>query len=151
MYNLEYFDWFLLHVHAAPEPICDPHLKLITTTMSANVEIAIPLPLDNVVEPAYVSAPIPMSFPAVLRNPKLTDRFAHLRISASGTRDITPVQPKKNSREDREGKRWVRRRENGWYIELTIYMLLITVLCSPLCWKSAHRRSVQGRFLFDLS
>jgi hypothetical protein len=55
--------------------------------------------------------PIPMSFPAVLRNPKLTDRLSHLHIAAGI--DTVPARIKKNFREGREGKRWVRRKENG--------------------------------------
>jgi hypothetical protein len=51
--------------------------------------------------------PVPMSFPSILRNSGLTraSRYAHL---------VDPVQPKKVwRRNDNEGKRWVRRRENG--------------------------------------
>ena len=49
--------------------------------------------------------PMPMSFPSVLRNSGLASRYAHL---------VDPVQPKKVwRRNDNEGRRWVRRRENG--------------------------------------
>ena len=48
---------------------------------------------------------VPMSFPSILRNSGLTGRYAHL---------VDPVQPKKVwRRNDNDGKRWVRRRENG--------------------------------------
>jgi len=46
-----------------------------------------------------------MSFPSILRNSGLTSHYVHL---------VDPVQPKKVwRRDDNEGKRWVRRRENG--------------------------------------
>lgn len=49
--------------------------------------------------------PVPMSFPSVLRNSGLTSHYARL---------VDPVQPKKVwRRNDNDGKRWVRRRENG--------------------------------------
>jgi hypothetical protein len=52
--------------------------------------------------------PVPMSFPCVLRNSGLSSRYAHL------VDPVGPVQPKKVwRRNDNEGKRWVRRRENG--------------------------------------
>lgn len=62
-----------------------------------------------------VISPVPMSFPAILRNAKLADRFAHLRESSvaddRGTQQLIPS--KKRSRDEKEGKRWVRRRENA--------------------------------------
>ena len=65
------------------------------------------------------NGPIPMSFPAILRHPGLSDRFAHLRIQAR----VVPspsgsVSVKRNRREDKEGKRWVRRKENGSSFQL---------------------------------
>jgi len=57
-----------------------------------------------------------MSFPAILRNPGITDRFAHLRIDANGTSSAVAHVPKKSRRDEKEGKRWVRRKENGaWF------------------------------------
>ena len=51
--------------------------------------------------------PVPMSFPSILRNSGLTSRYVHLQ-------GVDPVQPKKFwRRNDNDGKRWVRRRENG--------------------------------------
>lgn len=60
--------------------------------------------------------PVPMSFPAVLRSSGLVDRYAHLRLAAgksqnSGTSSY--FAPKKSRRDEKEGKRWVRRKENG--------------------------------------
>lgn len=56
--------------------------------------------------------PVPMSFPAVLRNQGISDRFAHLRSGSLGSVSA-PVVPKKSRRDDKDGKRWVRRKENG--------------------------------------
>jgi hypothetical protein len=53
------------------------------------------------------AGPVPLSFPAILRNPRLGDRFAH---------EDPPQSLQRRARKDRpepEGKRWVRRRENG--------------------------------------
>ena len=47
--------------------------------------------------------PVPLSFPAILRNPKL----AHLHQDPPAQRKV------KQDRPEPEGKRWVRRRENG--------------------------------------
>src|SRR5258708_15184111 len=55
--------------------------------------------------------PVPMSFPSILRNSGITGRYAHLVETRSST---VPAQPTKVwRRNDNEGKRWVRRRENG--------------------------------------
>lgn len=65
--------------------------------------------------------PIPMSFPAILRNPGIGDRFAHLhRIDSAQLRGsvaaaATAASKKKNRRDEKEGKRWVRRKDNGAY------------------------------------
>lgn len=60
------------------------------------------------------SGPLPMSFPAVLRTVGLSDRFAHLRIAPNRpSANPAPTAPPKKRREEREGKRWVRRKENG--------------------------------------
>ncbi|KAF9650854.1 hypothetical protein BDM02DRAFT_3154631 [Thelephora ganbajun] len=60
-----------------------------------------------------------MSFPAILRAPQLADRFAHLRLASASdesTSDATRPVVKKNKREDREGKRWIRRKENSRFV-----------------------------------
>ncbi|KAF9528464.1 hypothetical protein CPB83DRAFT_311205 [Crepidotus variabilis] len=66
---------------------------------------------------ANSGAPI-LSFPAILRNPGLTSRFAHLHSpSVSGdTATQTPVQTRKRLREQNEGKRWVRRKDNASFV-----------------------------------
>ena len=51
------------------------------------------------------AGPVPLSFPAILRNPGLSDRFAD-----------PPQSLQRRAKKDRpepEGKRWARRRENG--------------------------------------
>lgn len=56
--------------------------------------------------------PVALSFPSILRNPGLTSRYAHL-VQPTGP-PSAPIQPKKVwRRNDNEGKRWVRRLENG--------------------------------------
>ncbi|KXN90876.1 hypothetical protein AN958_03530 [Leucoagaricus sp. SymC.cos] len=64
------------------------------------------------------SAPV-LSFPAILRNPGLKDRYAHLYGGASINRD-QPVSEqacvKKVRRDQNEGKRWVRRKDNAHFV-----------------------------------
>lgn len=56
-----------------------------------------------------------LSFPAILRNPGLTNRFAHLHEGGLTHHNAVPVKPaaKRRIRENNEGKRWVRRSDNG--------------------------------------
>ncbi|KAI0705074.1 hypothetical protein C8T65DRAFT_653130 [Cerioporus squamosus] len=54
------------------------------------------------------NGPVPMSFPAILRNPGLSDRFAHLRLRTQSPAASTPVA------------RWVRRKENGTCSRITL-------------------------------
>lgn len=56
-------------------------------------------------------APVPLSFPAILRNPGVSHRFAHLHADQTISRSL-PVK-KSIKRDDNEGKRWVRRKDNG--------------------------------------
>ncbi|KAI1795687.1 hypothetical protein LXA43DRAFT_1167359 [Ganoderma leucocontextum] len=58
-----------------------------------------------------------MSFPAILRNPGLSDRFAHLRVQThTAPPPSVSVSAKRNRRDDKEGKRWVRRKENARFV-----------------------------------
>jgi len=60
--------------------------------------------------------PLPLSFPAILRNSSITTRFAHLHSSNKDELDTPPpTVVKKTKRGENEGKRWVRRKENGTY------------------------------------
>ncbi|PCH35929.1 hypothetical protein WOLCODRAFT_166548 [Wolfiporia cocos MD-104 SS10] len=72
---------------------------------AASVQPSAPAPA------APTDGPAPMSFPAILRTPGLSDRFAHLR-PAVGNKVAVPAVPKRNGRDDKEGKRWVRRKES---------------------------------------
>ncbi|KAI0630247.1 hypothetical protein C8Q77DRAFT_1219840 [Trametes polyzona] len=56
-----------------------------------------------------------MSFPAILRNPGMPDRFAHLHIPTERTVP-SASGPRRSKREDKEGKRWVRRKENARFV-----------------------------------
>ncbi|KAF9241555.1 hypothetical protein BU15DRAFT_73281 [Melanogaster broomeanus] len=56
--------------------------------------------------------PVPLSFPAILRNPKLSNRFAHLSVS-SQDQSLHYSAKHKKDRVEHEGKRWARRRENA--------------------------------------
>ncbi|KAI0329710.1 hypothetical protein GY45DRAFT_1252279 [Cubamyces sp. BRFM 1775] len=55
-----------------------------------------------------------MSFPAILRNPGLSDRFSHLRVPTE--RASSSVSVRKSKRDEKEGKRWVRRKENSRFV-----------------------------------
>lgn len=68
--------------------------------------------------------PVPLSFPAVLRNSKLGDRFAHLKEGLS-QRGPQITSKSKRIRTEQEGKRWVRRRDNG---ELRHIRAVITLI-----------------------
>ncbi|KAF9449180.1 hypothetical protein P691DRAFT_667963 [Macrolepiota fuliginosa MF-IS2] len=64
------------------------------------------------------SAPV-LSFPAILRNPGLKDRYAHLRGgNIAGQDQGIPGQIvfKKIRRDQNEGKRWIRRRDNAHFV-----------------------------------
>lgn len=112
---------------AVPLPIVDDSepaaagLPLLSMTAPSS---ALPgaMPIDDVSsqKPSEAQAladdsPVPLSFPAILRNPKLADRYAHLR-ERSGT-----APPKssisKARRDEHEGKRWIRRRENAKFAD----------------------------------
>lgn len=66
------------------------------------------------------NGPVPMSFPALLRSSGLGDRFAHLRSGFGGQAESsggsTTSKKAKNKRDDNEGKRWVRRKENARFV-----------------------------------
>lgn len=64
-------------------------------------------------------APIPLSFPSILRNPGIASRFAYLSDSAPDkSKPIAPKKHKTLRRDDNEGKRWIRRKENGSVIAI---------------------------------
>ncbi|KAF8902894.1 hypothetical protein CPB84DRAFT_1775131 [Gymnopilus junonius] len=59
-----------------------------------------------------------LSFPAILRNPGLTDRYAHLRESAAGhaPNQQSKTTFRKKHKYDNEGKRWIRRKDNARFV-----------------------------------
>ncbi|KAF9010651.1 hypothetical protein BDQ17DRAFT_1346617 [Cyathus striatus] len=61
-----------------------------------------------------------LSFPAILRNPGLNNRYAHLEGTLSPARNNSPptasAVAKKRLREQNEGKRWVRRKDNVKFV-----------------------------------
>ncbi|THU95368.1 hypothetical protein K435DRAFT_755853 [Dendrothele bispora CBS 962.96] len=60
--------------------------------------------------------PIPLSFPAILRNPGVPSRYAHLQELK--TKANAPSQKTRKSRvNDNEGRRWVRRKENAQFVD----------------------------------
>lgn len=58
---------------------------------------------------------VPLSFPSILRNPGIASRYAYLSDSTpqSVPKPIVPKKHKHLRRDDNEGKRWIRRKENG--------------------------------------
>lgn len=110
---------------------------------SALITMALYAPSDDRdLPPIEDSGRIPMSFPAILRHPGLSDRHTHL-YSPSSTSVPGVAKPyKKTKRNDNEGKRWVRRRDNGWYICCmsgpTAADYSISNQFSPLYGQSAH-------------
>ncbi|KAI0320779.1 hypothetical protein OF83DRAFT_1103179 [Amylostereum chailletii] len=60
---------------------------------------------------------VPLSFPAILRNSSLSSRLAHLDAEFGQTRPKAPpaISRKNVRRDDNEGKRWVRRKENALF------------------------------------
>jgi hypothetical protein len=60
---------------------------------------------------ALDDGPVPLSFPAILRNPNLANRYAYLHERPAIAHPKTSLS--KARRDEHEGKRWIRRRENG--------------------------------------
>lgn len=84
-----------------------------------------------------------MSFPALLRTPGLSDRFAHLRIRPTEKAAPTASAARRNKRDDKEGKRWVRRKENGVFAHSTTPLSVCsTSESSHVRGQRTHRRPV---------
>ncbi|KAK0485722.1 hypothetical protein IW261DRAFT_1451667 [Armillaria novae-zelandiae] len=62
--------------------------------------------------------PVPLSFPAILRNSGLRDRFAHLHASKPFPPASHTTYPSKKARkrDDNDGKRWIKRKENAQFV-----------------------------------
>lgn len=54
-------------------------------------------------------APIPLSFPALLRNPGITNRYGQLKPE----RSHVAFTVRRLRRDENEGKRWLRRKDNS--------------------------------------
>ncbi|KIY74367.1 hypothetical protein CYLTODRAFT_484683 [Cylindrobasidium torrendii FP15055 ss-10] len=80
------------------------------------VENTEPVPATALPEPTTgLLDPIPLSFPAFLRNPGIQDQFAHL--NGVGRKSTASAIPRRTRRRDEnDGKRWVRRKENERFI-----------------------------------
>ena len=66
-----------------------------------------------------------LSFPAILRNPGLANRYAHLHdTKAQGDTYISHLTRttsiKKSRRDQNEGRRWVRRKDNGEFVAICL-------------------------------
>ncbi|KAH8107993.1 hypothetical protein BXZ70DRAFT_913579 [Cristinia sonorae] len=88
--------------------------------MEVEVSTAIGVPYtpeQPATAPHADSGPVPMSFPAILRTAGLANRFAHLSVGLT-TRSEGGVSlvPKKNRRDDKAGKQWVRRKDNARFV-----------------------------------
>ncbi|KAG6920227.1 hypothetical protein DXG01_004996 [Tephrocybe rancida] len=59
-----------------------------------------------------MEAPPPLSFPAILRNPGISGRFAHLQTNPAHPQPAASPAARKLNREH-EGKRWIRRKDNA--------------------------------------
>jgi hypothetical protein len=60
--------------------------------------------------------PIPLSFPALLRNPGINDRYGHLQARGPRpSRSAGGATGKRAWRDENEGKRWLRRKENATF------------------------------------
>ncbi|KAH7921401.1 hypothetical protein BV22DRAFT_1072392 [Leucogyrophana mollusca] len=84
--------------------------------MSETNDNTVLIPSKQLSVEATDNEPVPLSFPAILRNPKLSDRYAHLRASSgadTGRVSASLSAAKKSKRDDHEGKRWIRRKENA--------------------------------------
>ena len=97
--------------------------------------------------------PVPMSFPAFLRDSGIGDRFAHLRAgnSNNGSGLATGVSggiavPKKSKRDEKDGKRWVRRKENG-----SFSILLFLSITRTLRYSSSSYSLIFILLSFSLS
>jgi hypothetical protein len=101
---------------------------------------------------AVTPAPL-LSFPAILRNSALKDRFAHLHELSPSSDGTTPNQvPLKIVRTDQHGgKRWARRKDNGLSsIVSRTQENMTNAYCSALRRQSSRRCCNQeGLYLTD--
>jgi len=79
------------------------------------------------------SSPPVLSFPAILRNAGLTSRFAHLHdtLPSNDASKQATTQDRRRIREQNEGKRWIRRKDNGSDLSKTLLHYLISSVFQP--------------------
>ncbi|KAA1473985.1 hypothetical protein DENSPDRAFT_840528 [Dentipellis sp. KUC8613] len=63
--------------------------------------------------PSAAAQAVPLSFPAILRHAGLNNRFAHLLSDRPPAHPASSAAKKASRRDDNEGKRWIRRKENA--------------------------------------
>ncbi|KAF5370797.1 hypothetical protein D9758_001865 [Tetrapyrgos nigripes] len=68
---------------------------------------------EQPVRTSALNGPVPLSFPAILRNPGVSSRFAHLQEPSS--KPNVQKAAKRSKVNDNEGRRWVRRKENAQF------------------------------------
>lgn len=66
---------------------------------------------------SFPDVSVPLSFPAILRNPGIKDRYAYLYDSKPRNISTSTRTYKKNKRDDNEGRRWIKRKENGRFLD----------------------------------
>ena len=86
-----------------------------------------PVPEETVLpaSTAVATVPIPMSFPAILR---VSGRAAHMSGPLYNNSDealLAARQKRGSKRDEKEGKRWIRRKENGLSSLLVISFLTL--------------------------
>lgn len=83
--------------------------------------------LDAIAEPPTIASTVPpvqgppvLSFPAILRNPGLKSRFAHLTGETEPLKRVKVSKASspslKKNRKENDGKRWVRRKDNAQFV-----------------------------------
>lgn len=82
------------------------------SSMETQAKFQLQAPRTDVQGAIVPDVPIPLSFPALLRNPGLSDRYAHLQ-SQGKQHGPTIVKKTRNRSNENEGKRWIRRKDNG--------------------------------------
>lgn len=100
-----------------------------------------------------VASDVPvLSFPAILRNPGLTNRYAHLHGSTPtgipNNQSLARTSYKKNHKDQNEGKRWIRRKDNcqrSHLIDCSSPCHLIFPVSSSIRRESTYRNCLQAR------
>ena len=92
---------------------CYLYYLVFNYTMQDTPAPLVELSTQTTGDTTIVDEPVPLSFPAILRNSKLADRFAYLQVAAPARSTTSSSAQTKRIRINNEGKRWIRRKENG--------------------------------------